>query len=299
MNARDVRRIVLEALAGWWKDKAPQMGAALAFYTILAMAPVIVLVTPLAGSIFGHDKAPQYVIEQFKDLVGQQGADAVRTMLAVPPHLRKPSLATTALSIGVLVFAASGVFTQLQDALDTVWAVAPRPGLRAFLALLRKRFLSFAMVLGICFLLLVSLMISAGLAAIRSRAIPEAQSLAFVWTLAHGAVSLAVITLLFAMIFKVLPDATVPWRDVWLGAAITAGLFTLGRFVIGTYLGRASYINNYGAAGPLVAVLVWVYYSAQILYFGAGVHARLRAPPGRPRRSRAGQGRIEKTHLKT
>jgi membrane protein len=269
MTVRQLRMVVLEMLKGWWEDKAPRLGAALAYYTVLALAPVVVLILPIAGAIFGREAATREIIGEFADLVGKVGAEAVRTVLDSPGRLGHPGRLATVLSVIVLLFAASGVFAQLQDAFDTIWEVRPKPGRAAVLSFLRKRFLSFAMVLGICFLLLVSLIISAGLAAMRYYAAAELKSLAWVWTIAHFVVSFGVITLLFATIFKVLPDATVAWSDVWVGAAITSALFTAGKLAIGLYLGRSSFGAFYGTAGSLVVLLVWVYYSAQILYLGA------------------------------
>ncbi len=269
MKVRQLQVVLENAFAGWWEDKAPRLGAALAYYTVLALAPVVVLLLPVTGKIFGRDVAADQIVGEFANLVGKVGAEAVRTVLSTSVGIGSPSRLATSLSVVVLVFAASGVFAQLQDALDTIWGVTPKPGKAAFFSFLRKRFLSFAMVLGICFLLMVSLVLSAGLGALRQFANGHLQSLAIIWSLAHLVLSFGIVTLLFAMIFKVLPDATVAWNDVWLGAAITSGLFTIGKFAIGAYLGRASFGKFYGTAGSLVVLLVWVYYSAQILYWGA------------------------------
>jgi membrane protein len=304
---------------GWWEDKAPRLGAALAFYTALSLAPMLVLVTPLIGAVFGQHDAREQIAAQFEQLAGKQGGDAVRQMLVTtavkarqvaegpavvvttapttspatnpatapasaqvatapatlpaatagdikPPP---PGHLATLLSVIVLLFAASGVFAELQDALNTVWGVAPKPGKAALWGFLRQRFLSFAMVMGIGFVLLVSLVLSAALEALQSYAWGRLDEMTFVWQAAHQLISLLVITVLFAMIFKVLPDATVAWRDVWMGAALTSGLFIVGRYLIGKYLGTFGVGARYGAAGSLVALLVWVYYSAQILLLGA------------------------------
>lgn len=270
MKSRRLLLLLKETASGWWKDKAPMLGAALAYYTVLALAPVVILVMPIAGVIFHNPMAArQRIIVEFEELIGKPGADAVRAVLNAGHGAAPPGTVGTILTLGVLLFGASGVFVNLQESLDAIWGVAPRRGKGAFLLVLRKRFLSFAMVLGMCFLLLTSLIISAGLAALRVYAQGDVQQTAWAWTVAHAAVSMAVITLLFAMIYKILPDATVPWKDVWLGALIAAGLFSLGRFAIGTYLGRTVVVRSYGPAGSLVALLVWVYYSAQILYLGA------------------------------
>jgi len=261
--------ILKETTAEWWQDKAPRLGAALAYYTILSLAPMLLLITPAVGLVVGQTQARKQIINQFSQLLGEEAAQAVGTLVGAGPH--RIGRVATALSVGVLLFAASGVFAELQDAMDTIWEVVPKPGNRfALMRLLRQRFLSFAMVLGIGFLLLVSLVISAALGALQAVAVQYASVPVAVWSAAHGIVSFAVTTVLFAMIFKVLPDVKVRWRDVALGAAITSGLFALGRFVIGQYIGREALWASYGTgAKSLVALLVWVYYSAQILFFGA------------------------------
>jgi membrane protein len=261
--------VLKETVAEWWQDKAPRLGAALAYYTILSLAPMLLLITPAVALVFGAKRAREQVIQQFDQLLGRAAGDAVGMLVGAGPERLGP--VSTALSVLLLLFAASGVFAELQDAMDTIWEVVPKPGNRAaLLGLLRQRFLSFAMVLGIGFLLLVSLLLSAALGALEAMALQYRSMPVLVWTVAHGVVSFCVITVLFAMIFKVLPDVEIRWRDVWLGAALTSGLFALGRFVIGQYIGRAALWASYGTgAKSLVALLVWVYYSAQILFLGA------------------------------
>jgi membrane protein len=265
------RGLLVETFFGWWEDRAPRLGAALAYYTVLALAPVLVLVTPIASVVLGNvGEARSEIRQQFAQLIGEQGARAVDDVLsAAGRHYGTPSPLARTVSWVVLLFGASGVFAELQEALDTIWEVTPRPGSKAWLAYLRKRFLSFAMVLGICFLLLVSLVATAALAALRHYADQEVQGLAFVWTVLNLIASVGGSTVVFAMIYKILPDVTIRWRDVWMGALITAGLFTLGRHLIGEYLGKSSIGDRYGATGSLVVILVWVYFSAQILYLGA------------------------------
>ena len=262
--------VFTETATEWWNDKAPRLGASLAYYTILSMAPLLVLVTPVVGWVFGADRARAQIITQVGQLLGREAGLAVDALIGMG-GLARPGPLATALTVAVLLFAASGVFAELQDAMDTVWEVTPRPGSRAaLLGLLRQRFLSFAMVIGIGFLLLTSLLISAMLASVRAYAEEHVRIAAGVWTAAHGVVSFAVITVLFAMIFKVLPDVKIRWRDVWLGAALTSALFAAGRHLIGKYIGQAALWQSYGqGARSLVALLVWVYYSAQILIFGA------------------------------
>ena len=268
---REYARISKLTFTGWWEIKAPRLGAALAYYTILSLAPTILIATPLIELVF-HD--PEQVrggiVNQFENLVGREGAAAVRSVLEYQPD-RPPTHVTTYLGIAVLVFGATGVFAQLQDALNTVWGVVPAPGFgkHALLSFLRQRFLSFAMVLGICFLLMVSLIITAGLAILQTRIDRHWETYAFTWSFAHSIATIILITLLFAMIFKVLPDAKVPWRDVWMGALLTSLLFTLGKYLIGLYLGNAAVGEAYGGARSIVVLLVWVYFSAQIVFLGA------------------------------
>lgn len=258
----------------WWDDKAPRMGGALAFYTVLSLAPLLVLVSPIAERVFGEEQARKQIVSQFRQLAGKQAADAVDAMLKAPGLDASPRPWTTALSVLVLVFGATGVFAELQESLNTVWEVAPAPGRGMLWEFVRQRLLSFAMVMGICFLLLVSLLLTAGLEALHEYANRvygdrDAAEMSAGWQALNQAVSFLVVGVLFAMMYKVLPDATVAWRDVWIGAALASALFAVGRFAIGKYLGQAGIGQRYGAGGSLVALLIWVYYSSQILIFGA------------------------------
>ncbi len=266
----DFGLILKDTFAGWWEIKAPRLGAALAYYTILSLAPMIVIATPLIGLVFDQQQATGGIVEQFAGLVGKEGAEAVKAIIEQRPQY-PPTRLTTYIGIGVLIFGATGVFAQLQDALNTVWGVVPAPGFgkHALISFLRQRFISFAMVLGICFLLLVSLVMSAGLTVLQNLIERRYDTIEVTWTIAHHVTSVAVVTLLFAMMYKVLPDAKVHWHDVWVGAVLTAVLFTLGKWLIGLYLGNASVGRAYGGAGSIVVLLVWVYFSAQILFFGA------------------------------
>jgi membrane protein len=264
----EARAILKETLAGWWEDKAPRLGASLAYYTILALAPLVILVTPVAELLFGND-AQQEVVSEVAQMIGKQGADAVRDVLLQVRYKFRPGPAAKLFGLAVLLFGASGVFAELQDALDTIWEVTPKPGRAAVWSFVRQRLVSFAMVLGTGFLLIVSLLFSTLLARLREYADERLREYALLWTVLGGLISFGVITVLFAMIFKVLPDVKMPWRGVWIGAALTSVLFGVGRFLIGMYLGRASIGTAYGAAGSLVVLLVWIYYSSQILYLGA------------------------------
>jgi membrane protein len=265
MNGKAGWQLIQEAGNGWLDDKVPRMSAALAYYTILSVAPLLVIALGIAGQFLGPQQVQDAVVKQLGGLVGEEGGKAIQTMIA---HASNLGSSVTAIIVGgiVLLFGASGVFAELQDALNTIWEVQPKPG-RPVWTIIRERFLSFAMVLGTCFLLLVSLVVSAVLAALTQWMGWGAEGV--VGQVLTFCISFGVITLLFAMIFKVLPDVKIAWGDVWVGALATAFLFTVGKLLIGLYLGHASVGSAYGAAGSLVVFVVWVYYSAQILYFGA------------------------------
>src|SRR5205823_6143695 len=226
-----------------------------------------IIAVAVASLIYRREAATGQIVAQIQRTVGPQAAQAIQEMVR---HSSKPSSGIIGSIIGVatLLLGAGGVFGQLQDALNTVWEVEPRPG-RGLMAMLKERFLSYSMILGVGFLLLVSLLLSAGL-----EALAKYMGHALPWLPAVGPVldvllSVVVFTLLFAMIYKVLPDAEVEWRDVWIGALMTAALFAIGKLLIGFYLGRSTVASAYGAAGSLVVLLLWIYYSAQILLFGA------------------------------
>jgi membrane protein len=259
--------ILKETFDKWSTDKAPRLGAALSYYTVFSLVPLLVLSIAIAGLVFGEEAAQQHIMAQIASLLGDKSAASIQEMLQIA-HQPSKGLLTSLLAIGTLLLGASGVFQQLQDALNAVWHVEPKEG-RGFWGAIKDRFFSFVAVLGTGFLLLVSLILSAALAAFGKLFqgwLPAPEAILHV---ANFAISFGVITLLFAMIFKFLPDAHVAWRDVWIGAGLTSLLFTIGKFLIGMYLGKADVGSAYGAAGSLVILLVWVYYSGQILLFGA------------------------------
>ena len=267
MKLRGIGQMVKVGAMGWLDDNVPRMAAALAYYTVFALAPLLMIATGVAGQIFGRQAAEGRVVNAIAGTVGQRSAETIQTMLAATRTHFSGAVAT-GLGVVTLFLGATGVFSTLQGSLNTIWRVRPRPG-RTVRRFLETRFLSFAMVLGIGFLLLVSLLLSAGLSAVGAYArellpVPE-----IVLQVTSALVSFGVITLLFAMIYKVLPDVTISWRDVWVGASITALLFTLGKLLLGLYLGRSLVASTYGAAGALILVLVWVYYSANIVLLGA------------------------------
>lgn len=259
--------IFREAAADWLEDRADQLGAALAFYSILSLAPLLVIAISIAALAFGEEAARGELVEQMQDMVGIEGAQAIQSLLE---HAQAPGrgLLPTILGIGTLLLGATGVFGQLQSSLNTIWEVQPKPG-RGIWDFARDRFLSLTMVLGTGFLLLVSLVLSAVIAALGSFVGDQWPATEALWQFGNTGVSFLVVTLLFALIFKFLPDVEVRWSDVWVGALLTALLFTFGKYLIGLYLGKSALGSAYGAAGSFVVLIVWIYYSAQILFFGA------------------------------
>lgn len=262
-----VRFLLTETFKEWQEDKASRLAAALSYYTIFSLPPLLVLALAIAGQVFDRQAAQERLVSQARQLVGENGAEGIGMVLdnASDPE---SGLIAGIISIVTLFLGASGAFGQLQDAMNTIWEVQPKPG-RGILGTVKDRFFSFTMVLTVGFLLLVSLLLSTALAALGE----------FVSGLAPGAVLLAqvvnfVITFgvtaaLFAMIFKVIPDVKIKWRDVWYGALVTAALFAIGRWAIGLYLGQSATASTYGAAGSMIVLLVWVYYAAQIVFLGA------------------------------
>jgi membrane protein len=259
--------VVKETASDWSKDNATRLAAALAYYTVLSLAPLLVLAVSVAGLVFGQEAARGQIANELAAVVGPQAGKGIETMLA---NAKSPEDGTIGSIVGVvaLMFGASGVFGELQASMNRIWNVEAKPG-KGVWGYLRQRFFSFSMVLGVAFLLLVSLVLSAALTAVGayfSHALPGGEAL---WQVLNFVLSLAVITLVFALIFKVVPDVKIAWRDVWIGAAVTAGLFTVGKFGLDMYLGRASVASPYGAAGSLIVLVIWVYYAAQILFMGA------------------------------
>jgi membrane protein len=251
----------------WQKDEVPRLSGALAYYTLLSLAPLLVVAVSIAALVFGDEAARGQISSELTALMGPQASAGIETILA---HARAPEEGALGATVGmaVLLFGASGVFGELQADLNKIWEVEPKPG-RGVWGIIRDRFFSFTMVLGVAFLLLVSLLLSAALAAAGaffSHHLPGGEVL---WQILNAVISLLVITGLFTLLFRYVPDVKVSFRDVFPGAALTAVLFTLGKFLLGFYLGRASVSSAYGAAGSLVVLVIWVYYTAQILLFGA------------------------------
>lgn len=260
--------VIKGAFAGWWNDNVPHMGAALAYYTLFALAPILVVVVAVGGMAFGPEAVRGEIVGQIGGLVGRDGAQAIQSILE---GAAKSSLSIPVTIIGVITFmlGATGAFLELQDDLDAIWRVKPRSRGNFLRDLLMQRIISFGLVLGFAFLLLTSLVVSAALAGAHTYMGHAFPGVAALWEAVNVVVSLGVITLLFAMIYKVVPDVKLKWSDVWVGALVTAGLFTIGKFLIGLYLGKSTFASTYGAAGSVVIILVWVYYSSQIILLGA------------------------------
>jgi membrane protein len=257
-----------ETFNAWNQDRAPRLGAALAYYSTFSLAPFLLIVISVAGLVFGEEAASGEIVAEIGSAIGPEAAQAIEKMVE-NVYLEDAGLWATIVGVALLIVGASGVFLQLQDALNSIWKVKPKPG-QGFMGLIRSRLLSFSVILGTGFLFLISLVVSAALNALGkyfSHWLPIEN--VHLLEILHVAVSLVVITALFAMIFKVLPDVILSWNDVWIGAAFTAVLFTLGKYLIGLYLGRGTVASTFGAAGTLVVLLLWVYYSSLILLFGA------------------------------
>jgi membrane protein len=267
MNSKIVIRLLKETFAEWQKDKVPLLAASLAYYTVFSIAPLLLIAISIAGAFFGEDAVRGEIFGQIQGLVGKEGASTIQSMLQGTQKPNSGGTVTTIFGIVTLLIGASGVFGQLQEALNIIWEVKPKPG-RNIIKFLQSRFLSSAMVL------VIGRFISHIIPGIEFLG----QSLDFI-------LSFVVVTLLFASIYKVLPDVKIPWRNLWIGSAVTALLFNIGKFLIGLYLGNSNIGSTYGAAGSIIIVLVWIFYSAQILLLGAEftqVYSRYLGLPIRP-----------------
>ena len=250
----------------WNRREVPRMGASLAFYSLLSMAPLVVLVVGICGLIFSQAQAQ--LLEQFREMAGDEAAQILDTVMK---SAQRPAASLVANAVGLvtLLLGASGVLMELRAALNHLWSIEPQDSSGGLRGMIKDRFLSFGMVLGVGFVLLISLMISAGLSAIGHFFGSLGWFPPEFWEIINSLASLAVVTGMFALIFRFVPDAKLPWNSIWRGAAVTALLFIIGKTAIGIYLGKAGVGSAYGAAGSLVVLIVWTYYSAQIFYFGA------------------------------
>lgn len=267
MSHRKIWSLLRETFKEWQRDECSRLAASLAYYTVFSLAPLLIIAIAIAGAIFGEEAAKGEIVTQIQGLVGREGAQVIETAIENANRPDASSIASI-ISLIALLFGASNVFAQLQEALNKVWNVKAKPknGLMGFI---RKRFLSFSIVLGIGFLLLVSLILSAVLSALSQYMSGLLPGFDILWQILNIVISFGIVTLLFALMYKFLPDVKINWSDVWTGGIITAVLFTIGKYILGLYLGQGSFGSTYGAAGSLVIILAWVYYSTQILFFGA------------------------------
>ncbi|HLH31464.1 MAG TPA: YihY/virulence factor BrkB family protein [Terriglobia bacterium] len=264
MKLNNTSELLKQTYNEWSEDKGPRLGAALAYYAIFSIPPLMMITLAVIGYFYSGNIGDR-VQAELGTLVGEDTAKTL--MLGVQMHGQKGGIIAGLVGVAILLFGASGVFTELQEALNAIWEVKPKEdGLKG---LLKGRFTAFTMVLGTCFLLLVSLIISSIVSAMSATFSAWLPGGAAVGHLLENVAAFIVITVLFAMIFKVLPDVKIGWRHVWVGAAVTALAFTIGKFAIGMYIGKTSVGSGYGAAGSIIVLITWVYYSAQILYFGA------------------------------
>jgi membrane protein len=268
MQFEQIWKLISKSVVAWLDDYAPSMGAALAYYTLFSLAPLLIIAIAVAGLVFGQEAARGEIVAQIQGLIGREGAVAVQGLLKSANGPARDIVATL-ISTVMLVIGATTVFGELQSDLDRIWRVPAPAKENGMWSLLRSRLLSFGLVLGLGFLLLVSLIVSAAIAAFGkwSYGFFEGRE-AYLHTLNFG-ISFAITTLLFAMIYKFMPRASIAWRDVWVGASVTSLLFEIGKFLIGLYLGTTSVASGFGAAGSLVVLLLWVYFSAQVFLLGA------------------------------
>ena len=268
MHLTQIWNLIKKSVEAWVDDYAPSMGAALAYYTLFSIAPLLIIAIAVAGLVFGQEAARGEIVAQIQGLIGREGAIAVQGLLKSTNEPGKDIFAT-AVGIIALVVGATTVFAELQSDLDRIWRVPAPATVNGIWTLLRTRLLSFGLVLGLGFLLLVSLIVSAAIAAFGKWSYGFFEGREAYLHALNFSVSFAITTLLFAMIYKFMPRARIAWRDVWVGAAVTSLLFEVGKFLSGLYLGTTSVASGFGAAGSLVVLLLWVYFSAQIFLLGA------------------------------
>ncbi len=276
-------KILKETFGEFIEDKVMKESAALAYYSIFSLAPLLLVAVAIAGAVYGEKAASGVLEDQLRSAMGENAAAAIQDMVL---HTRKPAdnIMASTMGIVLLILGAGGVFGQLQEALNTVWGIAPKPD-RGLKGMIRDRFMSFSMVLGTGFLLLISLILTTVLQAANDTISIVLPLHPWVWSTLGSVLSFLIISALFAAIFKVLPDAEIRWRDVTFGAITTAALFVAGKYALGWYLGREATSSSYGSAASLIVILLWIYYSSTILLFGAEftqVHARMRGRDIKP-----------------
>lgn len=265
---RRILTVTRAALDGWWRDDVPRMGAALAYYTLFSLAPILIVVVAIGGLIFGPEAVQGQIVGQIDGLVGHQGAEAVQSLLK-SANRDSAGVLTTIVGVVTFLLGATGAFLELQGDLDRIFRVQRPPLGGLFKDLILQRIISFGLVMAFAFLLITALVVSAALTALNTLIGNAFLGAQVVLRVVDILVSIGVLTVLFAMIYRVLPDIRLAWSDVWVGGLATALLFTIGKTLIGLYIGASSTASSYGAAGSVVVLLVWVYYSAQIVLLGA------------------------------
>ena len=268
MQRKSIWQFLKTTINEWVEAEPFQLAAALSYYTLFSLAPLLLIAIGVAGLVFGREAAQDQIVETLQGMIGQDSAKAVQEMIQASSEKPKTGMLSTIIGFVALLFGAGGVVGQLQTSLNKMWEVTPKPG-QGIWGFLRQRFFSFAMVLAIGFLLLVSLVVTAVLSSFTSMLSSFLGDATFVAHAIDILVSFGFVTLLFALIYKYVPDVEIQWRDVWVGAALTSILFTIGKYLIGLYIGTSGVGSTFGAAGSLITILVWVYYSSLIFFLGA------------------------------
>ena len=268
MKRKSIWQFLKTTISEWVEAEPFQLAAPLSYYTLFSLAPLLLIAIGVAGFVFGREAAQNQIVETLQGMIGQDSAQTVQEMIQTSNEKPKTGMLSTIIGFVALLFGAGGVVGQLQTSLNKMWEVTPKPG-QGIWGFLRQRFFSFAMVLAIGFLLLVSLVVTAVLSSFTSMLSSFLGDATFVAHAIDILVSFGFVTLLFALIYKYVPDVEIQWRDVWIGAALTSILFTIGKYLIGLYLGTSGVSSAFGAAGSLITILVWVYYSSLIFFLGA------------------------------
>ena len=268
MQRKSIWQFLKTTINEWVEAEPFQLAAALSYYTLFSLAPLLIIAIGVAGFVFGREAAQNQIVETLQGMIGQESAQAVQGMIQEANAKPKTGIISTIIGVVALLFGAGGVVGQLQTSLNKIWEVTSKPG-QGIWGFVRQRFFSFAMVLGIGFLLLVSLVVTAVLSSLTGMLSSLFGEATFVAHAVDILVSFGFATLLFALIYKFVPDVEIQWKDVWVGAALTSILFTIGKYLIGLYIGTSGVSSSFGAAGSLITVLVWVYYSSLIFFLGA------------------------------
>ncbi|MEZ4814398.1 MAG: YihY/virulence factor BrkB family protein [Bdellovibrionota bacterium] len=268
MDVKESIQIIKEASTGWSNDKCPKLAAALSFYAMIAMAPLLVLLVSISSLVVDQSQAEEHILKQIAEFIGYEGAKTIQNMLS---NASQSKAGTVAAIVGFVTFliGSSGMFVELRDSLNTIWNVDLPKKKSALKSHIKDRLISFLMILGVGFILVASLITSAFIAATEKNLGSALPHIGAFWAIVHALTFIAVIAILFAMLFKFLPQTKVPWKDLWLGALLTSLLFNIGKSFIGAYLGRGTFNDVYGASGSFIILLLWVYYSAQIFFWGA------------------------------